>query len=66
MTEALLTAVEVAERLAVSPSQVYAWQQEGHLPAYKLADGRAGPVRFRWSEVEAWLEGRRACGGAAA
>ena len=55
MSERLLTARELAELLAVAPGTVLDWFERGELPGFKI--GRA--VRFRRSEVEAWLEGCR-------
>ena len=51
----LLTAAELAERLALSTSTVLDWFEAGRLPGFKL--GRV--VRFRESEVLAWLEAQR-------
>lgn len=51
----LLTARELSELLSVSAATVLDWHQAGFIPSYKL--GKA--VRFRVSEVEAWLEGRK-------
>jgi excisionase family DNA binding protein len=55
MTETLLTAAELAEYLGLSASTVLDRWQAGDLPGFKLW-GRTGPVRFRASEIEAWLE----------
>ena len=55
MTERLLTAAELAERLALSTSTVLDWFEAGRLPGFKL--GRV--VRFREPEIVAWLEARR-------
>ena len=55
MTDRLLTAAEVAEWLGFSPETVLRWTRRGELPALKLP---GGPIRFRQSEVEAWLEER--------
>lgn len=55
MIEPLLTARELAELLGLSASTVLDWFEAGRLPGFKL--GRA--VRFRESEVEAWLEAQR-------
>ena len=52
MIERLLTARELAALLGVSASTVLDWFEAGRLPGFKL--GRV--VRFRPSEVEAWLE----------
>ena len=56
MTDRLLKAREVAELLGLSSSTVLDWFESGRLPGFKLG-GRA--VRFRVTEVEAWLEGQR-------
>ena len=55
MSERLLTAAELAETLALSPSTVLDWFEAGRLPGFKI--GRV--VRFRESEVLAWLEAQR-------
>ena len=55
MTDRLLTAAELAESLALSTSTVLDWFEAGRLPGFKL--GRV--VRFRESEVLAWLEAQR-------
>jgi excisionase family DNA binding protein len=55
VSERLLTASELAERLALSTSTVLDWFEAGRLPGFKL--GRV--VRFRESEVLDWLESQR-------
>jgi len=60
VSERLLTAAELAERLALSTSTVLDWFEAGRLPGFKL--GRV--VRFRDSEVLAWLEAHRVGPGA--
>ncbi len=64
MTERLLTAREVAEELGFAPGTVLDWFEAGKIPGFKVAGGR---VRFRRSEIEAWLEesrrGRRGTDG---
>ena len=59
MTERLLTARELGELLGFSPSTVVDWAEAGKLPAFKLG----GRLRFRESEVLAWLETKRAGAG---
>ena len=54
----LLTAAELGDYLGLSASTVLDRWQAGDLPGFKLF-GRTGPVRFRASEIEAWLEGCR-------
>jgi excisionase family DNA binding protein len=51
--ERLITSRELADVLGVAPATVLDWFEAGRLPGFKLG-GRA--VRFRESEVLAWLE----------
>lgn len=55
MTARLLTARELAELLGFSPSTIVDWAERGELPAFKIG----GRLRFRLSEVEAWLDAQR-------
>jgi excisionase family DNA binding protein len=60
VTEPLITVRELAGYLAVSPDTVLDWFEAGKLPGSRLTGRVGAPVRFRRSEVEAWLEqGRR-------
>jgi predicted DNA-binding transcriptional regulator AlpA len=59
VADGLLTARELAAHLGMSAGWVLDEWEAGRLPGFKLGDGRAAPVRFRLSEVEAWLEGKR-------
>ena len=61
MIDRLLTAAELAEQLALSTATILDWFEAGRLPGFKL--GRV--VRFRESEVLAWLEVHRVGPGAA-
>jgi excisionase family DNA binding protein len=54
--ERLLTAREVAEVLGFAPATIVDWAERGELPHFKIG----GRLRFRLSEVGAWLEERRA------
>jgi excisionase family DNA binding protein len=56
VSERLMTARELAEGLGMSAAWVLDRFEAGDLPGFKLS-GRA--VRFRASEIEAWLEGKR-------
>jgi excisionase family DNA binding protein len=56
LTESLLTTREVATFLGVSPETVLRRWRAGELPGYRLA---SNVLRFRESEIEAWLEGTR-------
>ena len=55
VTDRLLRAREVAELIGLSTATVLDWWQAGKLPGFRLSS-RA--VRFRESEVMAWLEER--------
>jgi excisionase family DNA binding protein len=55
VTERLLTAREIAELLGFAAGTVVDWAERGDMPAFKLG----GRLRFRESEVLAWLEERR-------
>jgi excisionase family DNA binding protein len=59
MSERLLTARELADYLGFAPDTIVDWAEAGVLPAFKIG----GRLRFRLSEVEGWLEGRRLTGG---
>jgi excisionase family DNA binding protein len=60
VTDRLVTAAEVADLLGFTSGTVLDWFEAGRLPGFKI--GRA--VRFRESEVLAWLEARRVGPGA--
>lgn len=55
--EPLITSAELAKRLGVSVSWIVRRQKDGRIPAYKLGTG--GPARYRWSEIEEWLNESR-------
>lgn len=55
MIEPLLTAAELAEILGFSPGTIVDWSEERKIPSFKVG----GRLRFRESEVLAWLEERR-------
>lgn len=57
MTDRLLTTRQVAELLGLSPETVLRRYRAGEIPGYRLA---SNCLRFRESDVEAWLEVRRA------
>ena len=61
MTERLLTARELAELLGLSAGTILDWHEAGRIPSFRLGARKGGPVRFRLSEIEAWLEEGR-CG----
>lgn len=54
---AILTDEQLAPRLEVSPSTLRHWRSRGEGPPFFKLGGRL--VRYRWSEVEAWIEASR-------
>jgi excisionase family DNA binding protein len=58
----LLTTRQVADFLGMSPETVLRRWRAGEIPGYRLA---SNVLRFRESEIEAWLEERREGSGAA-
>jgi excisionase family DNA binding protein len=60
VTERLLTARELGELLGFAAATIVDWAEAGKLPAFKIG----GRLRFRLSEVEPWLEGKRKRPGA--
>ena len=61
MTERYLKAAEIAMILDFKAATIVDWAEAGKIPAYKVG----GRLRFRWSEVAAWLEENRTRGHAA-
>jgi excisionase family DNA binding protein len=55
MSDRLLTAAELAELLGFAAGTVVDWAEAGTIPAFKIG----GRLRFRESEVLAWLEAQR-------
>lgn len=59
-SDALISAYIVAKRLGVKRAEVYDWlRTSSPVPAYRVGKNA---LRFRWSEVQAWLEERRVRG----
>jgi excisionase family DNA binding protein len=56
LTDRLLTTREVAEILALSPDAVLRRWRAGELPGFRLS---SKALRFRESELLAWLEEKR-------
>lgn len=54
-SDRLLTARDLADLLGFAPGTLLDWFEAGRLPGFKIGTA----VRFRPSEVEAWLEQRR-------
>jgi len=56
--EQLLKTRDVATLLGVETGTVYDYWERGELPGFRLGGRKGGPLRFRESEIEAWLEER--------
>lgn len=57
--ERLLTARELGDLLGFQAGTIVDWAEAGKVPAFRIG----GRLRFRLSEVEAWLETKRAGAG---
>jgi len=51
----LLTVRDLARGLQINASTLYAWAAQGRIPSLKIH----GVVRFRWEEIERWIESFR-------
>lgn len=54
----LLDGEQVAEILGVSPSTLEKWRWKKSGPAYVQSEGKGGKVRYRLSDIKAYIEGR--------
>jgi excisionase family DNA binding protein len=54
--EKLLKARDVAQLLGLEIGTVLDRWEAGELPGFRLYGRKGGPVRFRLSEIEEWLE----------
>jgi excisionase family DNA binding protein len=61
-TRALATRTEVAKHLGVPAATLSQWAHRGTGPVY-IRVGRH--ARYRWSDVDAWLDAQQAKGGVA-
>ncbi|HEY7207004.1 MAG TPA: helix-turn-helix domain-containing protein [Gaiellaceae bacterium] len=58
MTDRLLTAREVADRLGFSIDTVLRWTREGTLPGYRISGTKRGRLRYDPADLEALLDER--------
>jgi excisionase family DNA binding protein len=56
VSDRLLTARELADRLGVSAGALLRWTRAGQVPAVKLP---SGAVRYVPEQIDAWLEERQ-------
>ena len=60
MTDELLTNEQTASLLGLKPNCLDIWRFRGQGPRFiKLGTKKQSPVRYRRSDVEAWLESNR-------
>jgi excisionase family DNA binding protein len=55
MTQRLLTAVEVADLLAVPKTRVWSMSRRGEIPTVRIG---AREVRYRAEDIDAWIARR--------
>ncbi len=55
MVDSLLKSHEAAKRLGVDPRTLDRWRQSGAGPRAIISHGATRYVRYRESEIEAWL-----------
>jgi predicted DNA-binding transcriptional regulator AlpA len=58
-SEPLLKARDIASFLGIEPETLLDHFEKGEVPGYRLYGRKGAPVRFRLSEIEAWLESCR-------
>ena len=57
LQEPLLTAAQLAPKLAVKTSTLYEWVRMGYIPCIRLGTGKKKPlVRFSQFRVQEWLK----------
>jgi len=49
----------LARQLDAHRSSVRRWLRESGINPVAMGNGRRGAIRYRWSDVKAWLEGLR-------
>lgn len=52
----LFTVKKAAHFLGMAPSTIRGWVYSGKLPHVKLGDEKCSPLRFRHSDLEAFIE----------
>ena len=59
---ALLTTAQVLDLLQIGRTKLWLLVREGAFPAYRIGEGPNGPLRYRRSDIEGWLERQRVNG----
>ena len=57
-----LTTSQVLELLQIGRTKLWDLVRGGAFPAYRIGEGTNVPLRYRRSEIVAWLEGQRVPG----
>lgn len=55
----ILTSKEAQEFLKIGRTKIWELTKTGVLPAYRVGTGRTASLRYRKSELIAWLEARK-------
>jgi predicted DNA-binding transcriptional regulator AlpA len=55
----LLTTAQVLEFLQIGRTKLWELVRDGAFPAFRIGDGKNGPLRYRRTDVLHWLEAQR-------
>lgn len=55
----ILTSAEAMRLLKIGRTKLWELTRESRIPAYRVGDGRRSELRFKRSELMAWLEQNR-------
>jgi excisionase family DNA binding protein len=57
--EEILTSREARELLKIGRTKLWRLTRENTIPAYRLGDGKKSSLRYKRSELLAWLDQKR-------
>ena len=55
----ILTSREAQKLLRIGRTKLWALTKSGHLPAYRIGEGRTSALRYKKEELMHWLENNR-------
>ena len=55
----ILTSREAQKLLRIGRTKLWALTKSGHLPAYRIGEGRTSALRYKKVELMHWLENNR-------
>src|SRR5262245_66319570 len=55
----ILTSREAQKLLRIGRTKLWALTKSGHLPAYRIGDGRKSEMRYKKAELMGWIENNR-------